>query len=325
MITVIVTVYNKQKYLDKCIQSIISQSYKDIEIIIVDDGSTDGSALLCDNYSQIDSRIRVVHKKKGGSASACNMGIEIAKGEFLTFVDADDFIEKSMYGEMIKKFNDDEISMVICGMLVTGIDGNVIIHSENKERVFTSEEALLSFFKRDGIVKPATCNMIVRREIFSSELRFITSINHEDTEIMPRIIERSNKIVIMNKAYYHYVKNEDSKTCNAHFDKKGYNCLRYIDKRKRIYTTAMYHTLANDFDNYMIISRYEMLQNLNQSVDFYKLYYLSLILRLRIVCSCTKKVLLKQNKDDISYDFYEVFFNSFFGLRLKNYIDKLVR
>ena len=96
-ISVIIPVYNVEKYLDKCIMSVINQSYKNLEIIIVDDGSTDNSRVLCDKYAKIDNRIKVFHKKNGGLSDARNFGLKHATGEFIAFLDSDDWVDKDLY------------------------------------------------------------------------------------------------------------------------------------------------------------------------------------------------------------------------------------
>lgn len=109
-ISVIVPVYNIEKYLSQCLDSIIHQTYKNLEIILVDDGSTDSSGLICDNYSQKDKRIKIIHKCQGGLSDARNAGLKIATGEYISFIDSDDFIDKNMYSILInntQKYNSD--------------------------------------------------------------------------------------------------------------------------------------------------------------------------------------------------------------------------
>ena len=101
LLSVIIPVYNVEKYLDKCVQSVVDQTYSDLEIILVDDGSTDSSGMLCDNWKEKDRRISVIHKNNGGLSSARNTGIAAAKGDFISFIDSDDFIESEMYETMI--------------------------------------------------------------------------------------------------------------------------------------------------------------------------------------------------------------------------------
>ena len=109
-ISVIVPVYNVEKYLSQCLNSIIHQTYKNLEIILIDDGSTDSSGLICDNYSQKDKRIKIIHKSQGGLSDARNAGLKIATGEYISFIDSDDFINKNMYSILInnaQKYNSD--------------------------------------------------------------------------------------------------------------------------------------------------------------------------------------------------------------------------
>lgn len=115
LISIIVPVYNVEKYLNKCIDSIINQTYKNIEIILVDDGSTDNSGKICDEYLLRDSRIKVIHKNNGGLSSARNEGINISSGEYIGFVDSDDWVEPNMYEEMYKKILYSNADIVDCG------------------------------------------------------------------------------------------------------------------------------------------------------------------------------------------------------------------
>ena len=115
LISIIVAIYNVDQYLEQCIDSIINQSYKNLEIILVNDGSTDNSKNICDYYSEIDKRIKVVHKKNGGVSSARNTGIDIATGDYIAFVDSDDYLELNMYETMINNLEQNQCDMGVCG------------------------------------------------------------------------------------------------------------------------------------------------------------------------------------------------------------------
>lgn len=104
-ISIIVPIYNVEKYLPQCLDSIINQTYKNLEIILIDDGSTDNSGKICDKYKLLDNRIIVIHKSNGGLSDARNTGINIATGDYISFVDADDFIDKNMYTILFQKIN----------------------------------------------------------------------------------------------------------------------------------------------------------------------------------------------------------------------------
>ena len=104
-LSVVIPVYNVEKYLDKCVESIVNQTFKDLEIILVDDGSTDESGKMCDEWTEKDTRIKAIHKINGGLSSARNAGIKQAKGEYISFIDSDDFVELDMYATMIEAFD----------------------------------------------------------------------------------------------------------------------------------------------------------------------------------------------------------------------------
>ena len=104
-VSVIVPVYNVEKYLDECVNSIINQSYSNLEIILVDDGSSDTSGQKCDTYKAVDNRIKVIHKKNGGLSDARNVGIEIATGEYISFIDSDDYVSEIFIESLVNKVN----------------------------------------------------------------------------------------------------------------------------------------------------------------------------------------------------------------------------
>ena len=114
-ISVIVPIYNVEKYLDRCLKSIINQTYKNLEIILIDDGSPDNCGTICDEYAKKDNRIKVVHKDNGGLVKARNTGLDIATGEYISFIDPDDWIELNMYEEMIKIADETNTDIVRCG------------------------------------------------------------------------------------------------------------------------------------------------------------------------------------------------------------------
>ena len=115
-ISVIVPVYNVEKYLRKCIESILNQTFREFELILVDDGSTDSSGKICDEYALKDSRIKVIHKENGGASSARNAGLDVAKGEYIGFVDSDDWIEMDMYGELYRLIKENNTDISVCGI-----------------------------------------------------------------------------------------------------------------------------------------------------------------------------------------------------------------
>ena len=117
LVSIIIPVYNIKNYITKCIESVISQSYKNLEIILVDDGSSDESGLICDNYAKSDNRIKVIHKKNGGLSDARNVAIDVAKGDFIYFIDGDDYIHHNSISVLIEAYNNTQSDIVTGGFM----------------------------------------------------------------------------------------------------------------------------------------------------------------------------------------------------------------
>lgn len=154
LISIIVPVYNIEKYLDKCIDSIVNQTYQNLEIILIDDGSTDNSWKKCDEWAEKDKRIKVIHKENGGVSSARNVGLEIAKGKYIGFVDSDDYIEKSMYEIMYKEIKKSNIDLVICDYQRVSFENKAEndLVSEYSVEVFDKLRMLQNFYPYFGVV-----------------------------------------------------------------------------------------------------------------------------------------------------------------------------
>lgn len=222
MISVIVPAYNVKLYLERCMDSIIHQTYRALEIILVDDGSTDGTGKLCDEIAQTDSRILVIHKENGGLADARNAGLDIASGTFVSFIDSDDYIEANMYESMIAEMRDTSVSIVEAGMIVTDTEGNDSLQVSDRRLYLTREEALLNLLAY-GILLSSNANKLFRISLFD-KLRYKKGIHYEDTEIIPKLIHECDHVVILNQAFYHYVLRNGS-IMRSDFSMKDYQSL----------------------------------------------------------------------------------------------------
>ncbi len=145
-VSVVIPVYNAKDYIEKCVTSILNQTYKNIECILIDDGSTDGSDIVCDKLEELDSRIIVRHKKNGGTASARNMGIELSNGEYISFIDADDYIDSVTYERVLSEMEDKDVTFVAFGMREENLDGSVAIYAPPKYMKLNQLEALEDLF-----------------------------------------------------------------------------------------------------------------------------------------------------------------------------------
>jgi glycosyltransferase involved in cell wall biosynthesis len=198
-VSVIVPVYNVAPYLERCIDSICHQSYADLEIIIVDDGSTDGSSQICDRLAKSDDRISVIHQANGGLSAARNSGIESATGEFLTFVDSDDWIHPQFVETLLAIAIDKDCELVMCNFKRCK-NRSVIEPSSSPAQVFTRDEAIPRMLRGEWISAWAK---LYRRSLFDG-FRFPVGRNNEDYAILLFIFERCNQIGYTPDALYFY-------------------------------------------------------------------------------------------------------------------------
>lgn len=216
LISVIVAVYNIEKYIVRCIESIINQSYRELEIILVDDGSTDASGKICDAYAEKDERIKVIHRENGGLSAARNTGIEQASGQFIAFVDGDDWIDSVMYQEMAEQAEKNGADFVACRYRCIYRDSEKD-GSTGKVIVFTEPfSMLIQYLKEDEafLIQHAAWNKLYRRDLLGDE-RFPEGRWYEDVVFSAKILSRVQKGVYLDKALYNYVCEREDSIMNA--------------------------------------------------------------------------------------------------------------
>ncbi|NME82447.1 glycosyltransferase [Clostridium sp. SM-530-WT-3G] len=227
MISIIVPVYNVENYLGKCIDSIINQSFYDIEIILIDDGSTDNSGKICDQYKLKDNRIKVIHKINGGLSSARNCGLDIAKGEYIGFVDSDDYIDKYMYEKMINNLKENNSDIVICDMNYY-LNGTDI--SNNKFRdfgVLNREDTLLKYLNH-SYFKSHAQNKLYKKYLFNN-LRFPEGKLFEDVATFYKVIGNSNRISFVNEKLYYYNQGNGNSITKKKFNLKNLDLIDNVE------------------------------------------------------------------------------------------------
>ena len=202
LISVIVPIYNMEKHLGKCVDSIVNQTYKNLEIILVDDGSIDRSPQLCDEYAKIDDRVKVIHKNNGGLSSARNAGLSICHGSYVGFVDSDDYIETVMYESLISVIGSNPRTIAVTAIAWENEDGN-ILHLENMNKQFeTKEQYLESLLLHTGDV--SACSKLFSRDIINN-CRFDECKLNEDLLFVFDIENNFDSLVYTNVIGYHYV------------------------------------------------------------------------------------------------------------------------
>lgn len=207
LISVIVTVYNIKDYLPRCVESVMAQTYRELEVILVDDGSDDGSGEVCDEYAGKDERIRVIHKKNGGVSSARNAGLQIAKGKYLGYVDGDDFINEDMYEKMLGAMIAEKAQVAVCEYKHLGVSGH--------DRVTTGEIIALSREEALEIyvcghhkyrIYPSVWSKLFLRESVDG-LRFAEGKTSEDILYTIEALCRIERCVYVDVACYNYMVN----------------------------------------------------------------------------------------------------------------------
>ncbi len=202
LISIIVPVYKVENYIDDCISSIVSQTYENIEIILVDDGSPDNCPKLCDEWKEKDSRIQVIHKQNGGLSDARNKALDIVKGDFISFVDSDDWIEKNMIETMYLALDKHNADICSCSIINHFIDENKISIRNCKEFVGNSEEALKHLYMNTDLPVASWCKLY--KSYLWKDQRFPVGKVYEDAMTTYLIIDKAKAIVQINTPLYHY-------------------------------------------------------------------------------------------------------------------------
>lgn len=223
-LSVIIPVYNAEKYLEKCVKSVLSQTYDDIEIILIDNGSEDNSGKICDCFASGDTRVITYHKNHGNISSARNKGLELAQGKWIGFVDADDWIEPDMYRCMLDKAGAENAEIVVCGFYKE--NGLEVKKMENEkpilDTVFNAEKTLEYAFIRDSY--RAFCayvwNKIFKAEIIKTQKFDETIQSCEDVEFFVRAAVGTKNVSYLEKSLYHHLEREDSSWKTYRYEKR---------------------------------------------------------------------------------------------------------
>lgn len=210
LITVIVPCYKVEKYLSKCIESVIAQTYQNLEIILVDDGSPDNCGKICDEYADKDSRIKVIHKPNGGLSDARNDAIDVAKGEFLTFVDSDDTISEGHIDELYRLVEKYDCKLSICQWQTFREGHKLVIDQKPAKEICyqTPQEAVKAMFYQEEFDN-AACVKLYHKSLFD-EIRFPKGLLFEDDYTVYQLLFKSNKVAYSNRITYYYLLRSDS-------------------------------------------------------------------------------------------------------------------
>ena len=290
-ISIIVPIYNTSRFLDKCINSILKQTYKSLEIILVNDGSTDDSLKKINDYKKIDNRIIIINKKNGGLSSARNAGIKIATGNYILNVDSDDWLENNTCEILLKTAIKTDADIVI---------GNIFLEYKNKKEkwedlknneIYNNLDYLYAFFSENG--KGSVWNKLIKRELYiDNKIYHPEGISlGEDTCTLLRLALKSKKIVKINNYIYHYRQNEFSMMYSK--NKKIYEYLKAIEIIKKYY----FENNSSDI--------YEKIEKILKYKLFYKQLFLNGYIKTRKLYEKEWKNLNREIKDLEDSKFYK--------------------
>lgn len=268
LISIIVPVYKVEKYINQCVDSILAQTCKNIEVILVDDGSPDHCPQICDRYAELDQRVKVVHKKNGGLMSARQAGLKAAKGTYIGFVDGDDWIEPDMYArfyDVLEKYHPD---MALCEFFYSFPDKDILSEQRLSAEYFTKDKLIEEIYPEMLFkapyyhfgINPCCWSKVYKKELLESCLYKVTSkirIGEDAAFTYPALIE-ANSLAYIDKALYHYRNNPDSMT-NSYDENLENTILIPIEILIEAFSKSNY--------------------NFSDSLSYYLLYMVNLVVR----------------------------------------------
>ena len=252
LISIIVPVYAVEKYLERCVKSILNQTYKNIELILVDYGSPDHCPVMCDEYALRDPRITVIHKENGGLSDARNAGLAIAKGSYIGFVDSDDFIKPTMFQKLYEAMKYANADMSICMFDYVDETGNLIV-SKNAQRIHFDAEVLnqeqmfkgISHAFKDYYYLIPVWSKLYKKTVFDN-IRFPVGVIHEDEFVIHHLIDQCNYVVVVDENLYEYVQRSDSIMHSGIFTTKRLDAVDALIDRYFFYVSKNMNDLALD-------------------------------------------------------------------------------
>ena len=226
LVSIIIPVYNVEAYLGECLDSVLKQTHHDLEVLVVNDGSSDGSLAVAQTYAQADPRVRIIDKPNGGLSDARNAGIAAATGDFLAFIDGDDYISPDFVAQLLAPLKDATIAVSVCAYFLTSEAGDdyEICHVDPASRI-SGRELLKRMLQRDsGWHYVIACNKLYRREVFATT-RFEVGRHYEDDFISAPLFNALPAVAVIDQPLYHYVQRTGSIMKSALTDVKAADYL----------------------------------------------------------------------------------------------------
>lgn len=282
LLSVLVPVYNVEKYVARCIDSLLSQTYRDIEIVLVDDGSTDKSGYICDVYAKSDTRIKVIHKDNGGLSSARCAGLMASTGEYVAFVDSDDYVDSDMFAQLMEPIlEDDGVDISLGGHVINKIDGGIvnIFTDRTSEIYYDFVEAMADMFEGKKFIW-SLCGKVYKRELFIQDALMANwpSSHGEDTYANSMVFPIAKKMVFVPVYGYHYCMRSDSMMNNSFNVGKlvSIDIVTSLMKKYSDNSLRLFNALGNLMVNLSIVYLKAMLSEYPKYKSFISKYQVNL-------------------------------------------------
>ena len=233
LVSIIVPVYNAEQYIGRCISCVLDQTYRNIELILVDDGSSDKSAYIIDEESGKDKRIVVIHKSNGGASDARNMGLSMCRGSYICFVDADDIIDPEYVMTMLSIAKEYDCDIVQCDYKKVNNRDIIFTRGDNKISVVSSTDMLNRIYSKSNVDTIVLWNKLFKKSVIA-DIRFPVGIMFEDEVFCPRVIYNASRIAITNSTLYYYYHNNNS-VMNMEYSKKKLDIFTALKLRMDFY------------------------------------------------------------------------------------------
>ena len=275
-ISIIIPVYKVEKYLNCCLDSVLSQTFSDFEVILVDDGSPDNCGKICDEYAKKDPRFCVIHKENGGISDARNAGLKVATGRYIGFVDSDDYIEPEMYAVLYRMIQEENADIAVCGMYNCFGSKRTVQYSPKETFVCDGKQAL-AFMLEGKKVEAVVCNKLYRKEFFH-KYSFLKDKIYEDIFLLPSLFLSSDKVVVTTEHYYNYRHRAESITTSPYSEaawdmvdayKQAYEQIRdYCPELTDIAIFRIYLSHFIVLDRMLLMPDYKSIEKYPVIVDY---------------------------------------------------------
>lgn len=255
LVSIIVPVYNVEKYLDKCVQSLVRQTYSNLEIILIDDGATDNSGMVCDKWASKDERVKVIHTENRGLSAARNTGIDNSVGHFLCFVDSDDWIEPDMVSSLVENMSLCKADISSCGLKKDYDEQKIVFNKQLEDKVIEQKQMFHEILCNENVYG-YVCNKLFLKEIVNN-LRFDeTLFSQEDMDFTMKYLEKCKKCVYTESEYYHYRQRRESMTGELGYSSRKLSIIE-------VYERAMYYYRKYCPEDLFIVERNYLKLNIN--------------------------------------------------------------